>query len=109
VIDPATGQPLLVPGNSHCYATETDAQGASQSVVSQYSFATGVVVNPDPGDGHFMEDQAVMIEATNIFDSVVSIPGLALAGSRLAEIIVFGAIMFGAGAMLLLMIRRRHA
>ena len=104
-----TGAPLMVPGGSHCYATEIDAQGANQTTISHYSFETGAVVTLDPGEGHFRENQAVTIEATNIFDGPASAAGLAVAGSELAGIIALGAIVIGAGIILLLVIRRRSA
>ncbi len=109
-LDP-TGNPLLLPGGSHCFATETVTNGASQSIISNTTFDTGVVITSDPGEGNFMIDQAVTIEATNIFEGPATVPAalaLASAGDALTSHSVFGAFLFGTGIVLLVMTSRRR-
>ncbi len=112
VIDSSTGLPLLGPGGSRCYAVETDSQGATSSFVAQNSFETGALVPLSPEDFNVDQQQAALIEATNIFDH--GVPGsedsaLASSGGRPGEGVSLAALAMIAGLFFAIMKRRRHA
>ncbi|WP_172979714.1 DUF5979 domain-containing protein [Agromyces agglutinans] len=64
VIDPATGEPLLLPLGTHCWGDETDDAGATESSVDFDSFENAVIVIASGGD----DPEALEITATNTFD-----------------------------------------
>ncbi|WP_022892784.1 DUF5979 domain-containing protein [Agromyces subbeticus] len=70
VIDPATGEPLLLPLGTHCWGEETDDAGATESSVDFDSFDNAAIVVAADGE----EPQTLELTATNTFEfSEVSI------------------------------------
>ncbi|GAA1959266.1 DUF5979 domain-containing protein [Agromyces allii] len=64
VLDPATGQPLLLPLGTHCWGDETDDAGATDASVDFGSFDDAVIVVASDSD----EPEALGLTATNRYD-----------------------------------------
>ncbi|MFF2372404.1 DUF5979 domain-containing protein [Agromyces sp. NPDC058110] len=64
VLDPDTGDPLLLPVGTHCWGDETDDAGATESSVDFDSFDNAVIVEASDSD----DPEALSLTATNTFD-----------------------------------------
>ncbi|SFR91486.1 hypothetical protein SAMN05428970_3803 [Agromyces sp. CF514] len=64
VLDPDTGQALLLPVGTHCWGDETDDAGATDSSVDFDSFDNAVIVEASDAD----EPEPLELTATNTFD-----------------------------------------
>jgi large repetitive protein len=98
----ASGQPVLAPAHSHCWASETATGGAKKVTIDHGSFATAVHVNPDLPD----TVQPLTITVTNEFSGITDY--LAYTGTTLGwGIPALGLLSIGLGVWLSRRSRRR--
>ncbi|QBE48929.1 DUF5979 domain-containing protein [Leucobacter triazinivorans] len=64
ILDPVSGDPLLLPGGAHCWGEETDAAGATSASVDFDSFDNAAIVEASDDE----LPQPIEITATNTFD-----------------------------------------
>ncbi len=64
ILDPATGEALLLPIGAHCWGEETDSAGATSSNVDFDSFDNAAIVEASDED----QPQPIEITATNTFE-----------------------------------------